>query len=117
MKRITYNGEPMVTGTAVAQALVHYVTHVAAVASAVAVEVPVLEPNGAVQAHTLVLSGATQLAVIDVDGLSEEEEETRFPVPEFPPVGGQAFALPPEEIRNNVPFLDDDPLDLAPKSD
>jgi len=114
MKRITYNGEPMVTGTAVAEALVHYVTHVAAVASAVAVEVPVLEPNGIVQAHTLILSGATQLAVIDVDGLSVEEEESRFPVPEFPPVGGQAFALPPEEIQNDAPFLDDDPLDLAP---
>lgn len=116
MKRITYNGEPMITGTAVAGALVHYVTHVAAMASAVAVEVPVLESNGTVLAHTLVLSAATQLAVIDVDGLSEQEEESRFPVPEFPPVGGQAFALPPEEIENDAPFLDDDPLDLAPNS-
>jgi hypothetical protein len=111
MKRIIYNGEPLVTGTAVAEALVNYVTHVAGVASAVAVDVPALEPDGTVQARTLVLSKATQLAVIDVDG---SEEETRFPVPEFPPVGGQAFALPPEQIQQDAPFLDDDPLDLAP---
>jgi hypothetical protein len=109
MKRITYNGEPLVTGTAVAEALVHYVTHVAAMAAAVAVDIPALEQNGAVQAHTLVLSAATQLAVIDVDGLSVEEEDSRFPVPEFPPVGGQAFAMPPEDIENDAPFLDDDP--------
>lgn len=114
MKRITYNGEPMVTGTAVAEALVHYVTHVAAMAAAVAVDVPALEENGTVRSHTLVLSAATQLAVIDVDGLSAEDDEARFPVPEFPPVGGQAYALPSEKIVPDAPFLDDDPLTLAP---
>ena len=43
MKRITYNGEPLVTGSSVSAALVHYVTHVSTAATAVAVEIPVGE--------------------------------------------------------------------------
>ncbi|PXA72313.1 hypothetical protein [Cryobacterium arcticum] len=112
MKRITYNGEPLVTGTGVTEALVHYVTHVAGMAAAVAVDIPVLERNGTVQAHTLILSNSTQLTVKDVDGLTEDES-ARFPVPELPPVGGQAFAMAPETIRQDAPFLDEDPLDLT----
>ena len=113
MKRISYNGESLITGTDVSDALVRYVTHVAASAAAVAIDVPVLEHNGTVQAHTLILSSATQLAVIDVDGLAGQDEEARFPVPEFPPVGGHAFAMATEAIENDAPFLDEDPLDLA----
>ncbi|MET0956189.1 MAG: hypothetical protein ABWY68_09580 [Cryobacterium sp.] len=112
MKRITYNGEPLVTGTGVTDALVHYVTHVAGMAAAVAVDIPVLELNGTVKAHTLILSNATQLTVKDVDGVTDDES-AKFPVPELPPVGGKAFAMEPESIQADAPFLDDDPLDLT----
>lgn len=113
MKRITYNGEPLITGTAVADAMVNYVTHVAGMAVAVAVDVPVLELDGAVQAHTLVLSAATQLEVVDVDAMAGQDEEARFPLPELPPVGGHAFAMASEAIENDAPFLDEDPLDFG----
>jgi hypothetical protein len=112
MKQITYNGEPLVTGTQVSDALVHYVTHVSATASAVAIEVPVLESNGTVQTHTLLLSVATQLKVVDVDGSTAEEEGERFPVPEFPPIGGHGFAVAPQDIGRDAPFIDDDYLNI-----
>jgi len=108
MKRITYNGEPLVTGTQVSDAIVHYVTHVAATTSAVAIDIPVLEKNGSVQTHTLVLSVATQLKVVDVDGSTADEESDRFPVPEFPPIGGQGYAVAPQDIERDAPFIDDD---------
>lgn len=116
--RITYNGAPLVTGTAVTDALLHYVTHVAGMAAAVAVDVPVLESTGSVRSHTLILSGATQLEVSELGAASAEAEEgaedelTRFPVPNFPAVGGQAFALAAADLENDAPFLDEDPLDL-----
>jgi hypothetical protein len=113
MKRITYNGEPLVTGTQVSEALVHYVTHVAATTAAVAIDIPVLETNGTVQAHTLVLSAATQLKVVDVDGSTADQEIDRFPVPEFPPIGGQGCAVAPEDIERDAPFIDDDILNLT----
>jgi hypothetical protein len=112
MKQITYNGEPLVTGTQVSDALVHYVTHVAATATAVAIDIPVLESNGTVQKHTLILSVATQLKVVDVDGSTADEDGDQFPVPEFPPIGGQGTAVAPAEIEVDAPFIDDDYLDL-----
>ena len=108
MKQITYNGEPLVTGSQVSKSLVNYVTNVASMTAAVAVEVPVLESNGTVQNHTLILSAATQLKVVDVDGSTEADESVRFPVPEYPPVGGQAYAVPKKDIEADAPFIDDD---------
>jgi len=108
MKQITYNGEPFVTGSQVSTALVNYVTNVASMAAAVAVDIPVLETNGTVHNHTLVLSSATQLKVVDVDGSTVEDEALRFPVPEFPPVGGQAYAVSAPDIQGDAPFIDDD---------
>ena len=113
MRQITYNGERMITGTEVADAVVRYVTHVAAMAAAVAVGVPVLEANGTVQAHTLILSASTQLEVVDVDGIVGQDEGVRFSVPEFPPVGGQAYPVAPEAIASDAPFLDEDLMGLA----
>jgi hypothetical protein len=113
MKRIIYNGEALATGTAVADAVVHYLTHVASMTSTIALDIPVLEDNGTVQAHTLILSPATQLDVVDIDGSPEVEDGERFPVPEFPPVGGQAHAVTVEEIQRDAPLIDEDPVDSA----
>ncbi|WP_120338504.1 hypothetical protein [Cryobacterium soli] len=109
MKRITYNGEPLVTGSSVSAALVHYVTHVSTAATAVAVEIPVLEHNGTVRSHTLILSATTQLDVKDVDGVADGEEN-RFPVPRFPRTSEEAFPLAAADISTLVPILDEDLL-------
>ena|ERR1700710_610372 len=113
MKRITYNGEALITGTDVADGLVHYVTHVAGMSASVPVDIPVLAENGTVETHTLILSSATQLDIVDVDGMTEEEESSRFPVPRFPSVGGLAAPVARERLEHEAPFIDDDPMDFA----
>jgi hypothetical protein len=65
--------------------------------------------NNTVMAHTLILSATTQLEVVDVDGLVGEEEDAQFPIPELPPVGGQASAID----LDSAPVIDEDPLGLA----
>ncbi|MEF2978983.1 hypothetical protein [Subtercola sp. YIM 133946] len=112
MKRITYNGETLVTGSDVVDGLVHYVTHVAGMSAAVPVEIPVLESNGTVQNHTLIVSAATQLGISDIDGSSAEDEAALFPAPEFPPVGGMATPVARERLEDDAPFIDDDPVEL-----
>jgi hypothetical protein len=110
MKRIEYNGQSLVTGNEVADAVTHYVTRAAGMNAAVAVEVPVLAENGTVEPHTLILSAATQLNVFDVDGDLGGRETERFPVPEFPAVGGQGATWKAEAVERNAPRIDEDPL-------
>jgi hypothetical protein len=87
MKRITYGGGSIVTGNAITAALLAYTTSVADAENSVTVDITVLEENGETSVHTLLLSPASQFDVADVGGMSEEEEATRFPVPELPQVG------------------------------
>jgi hypothetical protein len=111
MKRIDYNGQSLVTGNEVADAVTHYVTRAAAMNATLAVDIPVLADNGTVESHTLILSSATQLDVIDVDGGPAERELERFPVPDFPSVGGQAIIWTSEAMQRDAPMIDEDPLD------
>ena len=89
MKRITYSGGSIVTSDASTTALLNYVTSVADSEISVAVDVTVLEENDETSVHTLVLNPASEFNVVDVDvdGLTEQEETARFPVPELPIVG------------------------------
>lgn len=89
MKRITYSGASIVTGNAITAALLEYTTTVADAENSVTVDIPVLEDNGEISVHTLLLNAASQFDVVDVDvdGLTEEQEAERFPVPELPRVG------------------------------
>jgi hypothetical protein len=87
MKRITYSGGSIVTGNAITAALLEYTTTVADAENSVTVDVTVLEDSGETSVHTLLLSPASQFDVADVDGISEEEESRRFPVPEMPQIG------------------------------
>jgi hypothetical protein len=87
MKRITFGGGSIVTGNAVTAALLNYATTVTDAENSVTVDIPVLEENGEVSVHTLLLSPASQFDVADVEGLSEKQEATRFPVPEMPQIG------------------------------
>lgn len=87
MKRITYSGGSIVTSNDITSALLEYTTTVADAENAVTVDITVLEPNGKTAVHTLLLSPASQFVVADVGGISAEEEERRFPIPDMPPVG------------------------------
>ncbi|MEQ1736484.1 MAG: hypothetical protein ABL886_08780 [Rhodoglobus sp.] len=87
MKRITFNGGSIVTGNAVAAALLEYTTTLTDAENSVTVDITVLEDDGETSVHTLVLSAASQFDVADVVGMSEVEEARRFPVPEMGPVG------------------------------
>ncbi len=98
MKQILYAGGSIITGDAVAAALLHYATQVAQSATAVTVDIPVLEANGNQATHTLLLGPATQFDVSDVDGLTEEEGARRFPVPDFPPIGQVGASRPSAEF-------------------
>ncbi len=46
-----------------------------------------LEESGKTAVHTLLLSPGIQLDVVDVDGLGEDDETARFPIPDMPQVG------------------------------
>ncbi|TBN55466.1 hypothetical protein EYE40_14775 [Glaciihabitans arcticus] len=87
MKRITYSGGSLVTGNAITAALLEYTTSVADAENSVTVDIPVLEENGEVTVHTLLLSPASQFDVADVGGISDAEEAARFPVPVMPQIG------------------------------
>ena len=87
MKRITYSGGSIVTGSAVTAALLKYLTTLAAAENSVTVDIVVLEDSGATAVHTLLLSPASEIDVVEVGGMAEDEEARRFPVPEFPEVG------------------------------
>ncbi|HWH25294.1 MAG TPA: hypothetical protein VNT53_01440 [Pseudolysinimonas sp.] len=89
MKRITYSGGSIVTGNAITAALLEYTTTVADAENSVTVDVTVLEENGETSVHTILLSPASQFDVVDVGGMSLEEEAKRFPVPHMPQVGIQ----------------------------
>ena len=87
MKRITYSGGSIVTSNAITTALLGYITSLADTDNSVTVDVTVLEENDETCMHTLVLSSASQFDVCDVEGMTEEEEVARFPVPEMPMIG------------------------------
>ena len=95
MKRISYAGGSIITGSAVAEALLEFATNVASDANSVAVDIPVLESDGETTTHTILLGPSTQFDVSDVDLLSAEEEVRLFPVPELPTNGVVAAAAEP----------------------
>jgi hypothetical protein len=97
MKSITFASGTIVTGSAVAEALVDYVAGMSASGASTSIEIPVLEANGTVAVHTIVLGAAVQFDIADIDGVvSEADEEARFPVPEMPDVNMVAV-IPTDE--------------------
>ena len=103
MKRISYAGGSIITGAAVAAALLEYSTGVAGDATNVSVDVPVLEENGTTTIHTILLGPSSQFDVSDVDGQTPDlDEAERFPVPALPSVvttGSVATAVAPSAER------------------
>ena len=97
MKTISYAGGTIVTGDAVAQALLDYVTSVAQSEPNVTVDIPVREEDGTVTQHSIVLGPGTQLDVADADSLDNEDEPKVFPVPEIGPAVELADSEPPAD--------------------
>ncbi|WP_349902773.1 hypothetical protein [Parafrigoribacterium humi] len=98
MRRLTYAGEVLTTGSAVAEALLNYAQYVIRAETSVSLEIPVLEENGVVAQRTILIGPATQLDSRLVDGIVGDEEAERFPVPSFPPVGGKGVPSDIEPI-------------------
>jgi len=85
MKSITFASGTIVTGSAVAAALVDYVAGLSGSVTSSSIEIPVQEADGTVATHTIVLGSAVQFDIADIDGsVSEADEEARFPVPSMP---------------------------------
>jgi hypothetical protein len=107
VKRVTVDNVSLVTGTAVADSLTEYAEKVSRMQTSSSVEIPVLEDNGSVTVHTLLLTVATTLETVDVDGAVEDESE-RFPVPQFTAIGGKAVPITTAEIPIvSLPLGDD----------
>ena len=98
MKSITFASGTIVTGNAVAEALVDYVSGMSGAVTSASIEIPVQEDDGTVAVHTIVLGSAVQFDIVDVDGVeSADDERERFPVPEMPDVNMVAV-IPTDEV-------------------
>lgn len=87
MKRIRFSSGSVVTGDAVAAALVEYITSVPASEGSVSVDIPVLGDDGQTSVSTFVVGADTQVEVSAEDDLRVDHEAERFPVPELPRIG------------------------------
>jgi len=94
MKRITHAGGSIVTGDAVAAALLDFATHLDPGAGSLTVDIPVLEANGDTTTHTFLFGPASQFEVADAESAPSGEEDERFPVPVFPASGPVAVTEP-----------------------
>lgn len=108
MKRISFDGRHFVTGSSVADALAEYAVVVARMNTGASVDIPVMEENGLVNQHTFVLNGSNSIEILDIDGdLSEDDEDDRFPLPKFTPIGGKAVAVDADDIATiSVPIAE-----------
>ena|GEM_PF-5142828 len=111
MKRVTHAGGSIVTGSAVADALLDYATQMERWAKSVAVDIPVLEDDGEVTVHTILLGSASALVTSEIDGPADVSvdgtEEERFPVPEFPALATVAVPVPQAEAETSTEELSD----------
>ena len=106
MKRITYAGVSLVTGDAVTAALQEFTMLLPPGAASVTVEIPVLEANGEISAHTLLIGPGFQLDATDARVPSDPEEEKRFRPPVLPQVVHVAADEPSPEAEERARELD-----------
>lgn len=105
MKRITYSGGSLVTGDAVTAALLEYVTSVSDAESNVTVDIPVLEEDGDITVHTLLVGATTQFDVSDANPV--DDEAARFAVPDLPQVGVTAIVETSERSSRSAEQIDE----------
>ena len=92
MKRMTWAGGSIITGSATAAAILDYAVQSTQNGTSAAVDIPVLEANGTVATHTVLIGPNIQVDVTDVDGSSSDlDEDTAFPIPDFPVIPSQTL--------------------------
>lgn len=94
MKIVRYAGDGLLTGSAVAEALIAHTVDVGNAKTVVAVDIPVLDPDDVIRLHTIVLGPNTMLHVLAAP--DQDDEDTRFPVPPFPSVHARAVSGGPD---------------------
>lgn len=112
MKSITYAGGTLVTGDAVAQALLDYITSVGQSESNVTIDIPVREASGEIATHTLVVGPAIQLDVSDVVGDTADDEASQYPVPDLPQTATLDRTEPPAEAERAARDFDEAVADI-----
>jgi len=104
MKSIRFASGALITSTAVVEALIDYVSRMSTTDNSVPVEIPVLEPNGTIVVHTVLVSSTMHFDVVDVDGDSGSADEADFPEPKMPPLAAMVAVTPPatadDDARN-----------------
>jgi hypothetical protein len=105
MKRISYGEESLITTNEIADQLVDYTVRISQLGTSSAVSIPVLESNGLILEHTLVINAASQIDVVDVDGFIDGSETERFGEATFPPVGVRALVQP--AVNDELSEFDD----------
>lgn len=78
MDRVSYVGESLLTGTAIAQALLDYAQALAEVGSSGTVEIPVLDANGNAASARLLVGPASQLVITTIDTALAEIEDAEL---------------------------------------
>ena len=122
MKRITYAGVSLVTGDSVTTALQEYCVLLDAGAGSVTVEIPVLEANGEISTHTLLIGPGFELDATDGRGRADPEESAleeaeRFRPPVLPQVVQVAMDVPSAEAEECAETLDRALTDLEASLD
>jgi len=113
MKSITFASGTLITGSSVAAALLDYVSQMSSSNNSSAVDIPVLEANGTISTHTIVVSSSIQFDVADADGESNPfDEDERFPVPEFPPLDTMVAVVPPATAEADATNFNEAVADL-----
>ena len=103
MKRITFASGSLITGGAVAAALLDFVSQMSGSTNAATVEIPVLEENGTITTHTIVLSSSIQFEVADIDGEAGViNEDESFPLPVFPEIDTMVAVAPSQDAIDDA---------------
>lgn len=109
MRRITYDGSYLVTSAEVAGAVMDYATEVVRLGASASVQLPVLEANGSIVTHSILIGPATQLELVDIDGAAGAVSEDAFVMPVFPPLMTRGAPVHNAGNDDLLPTVDDLP--------
>jgi hypothetical protein len=106
MKRLNYDGQSLVTGSAAADAVMEAAKAVVRMSSGASIDIAVREDDGGVVTHTLLLNPSTALESFELEEVAEPDEEELYPVPDAPPIGSKAVSVSPEDAESLAPPTD-----------
>jgi hypothetical protein len=106
MKSIRFASGTLITSSAVVAALIDYVSRMSTTDNSVPVDIPVLETNGTIATHTVLVSSTVHFDVVDVDGDSGFADESAFPKPQMPPLAAMVAVTPPDTADDDAKNFD-----------